>query len=386
MINYRPLTFLLLLQLCLFTGCVEPYDPAVRNSAGDFLVVDGLVNISDPGSAVTLSRTQQLSGEEERVFVTDAKLMLETGTGDMFPLISQGNGQYLTGGIDFSSYGHCRLRIKTADGKEYESDYTPILRAPEIDSISWEADQEGFHIRISTHDPENSTFYYRWELIETVHYKSSFYSNYILDKSLQEVVFRPQEEQIYNCWKTHQYDQIMVGTSNGLQEDVISKQRLLSLSPDSWKLGIKYSALVKQYALSREAYEYWDHIKKSTEEVGSLFDPQPSAIEGNIRCITDPNEPVMGFFSLSSATEMRTFVSVEELPDWARELKNQDGSCHPVEIDTILVEDLPDHTGKLLINAIAPFGQIIGYETHYNSCIDCRISKRGTNKKPDFWE
>ena len=52
--------------------------------------------------------------------------------------------------------------------------------------------------------------------------------------------------------------------------------------------------LVNQYALTREAHEYWTLKKNNSESLGGLFDPLPSQAASNFRCVSHPDEPVFG--------------------------------------------------------------------------------------------
>jgi hypothetical protein len=73
---------------------------------------------------------------------------------------------------------------------------------------------------------------------------------------------------------------------------------------------------VKQYALNQEAFAYWQNIKKTTEQLGSIFDAQPSQFKGNIHSLTDSTEPVMGYVSASSIETKRIFVTSEDVKPW----------------------------------------------------------------------
>jgi hypothetical protein len=80
------------------------------------------------------------------------------------------------------------------------------------------------------------------------------------------------------------------------------------------KLIDRYSILVKQYALTRDWYEWNQKIKKNTEQLGSIFDAQPSETGGNIHCVTDPLETVVGFVGCTTETEKRIFIDRTEIP------------------------------------------------------------------------
>ncbi|MDO3626770.1 DUF4249 family protein [Mucilaginibacter sp. BT774] len=73
---------------------------------------------------------------------------------------------------------------------------------------------------------------------------------------------------------------------------------ILSIASSAEKLSVEYSILVKQYALSADAYKFYANLKKNTEQLGSIFDAQPSAIRGNIHFVTTPAEPVIGYLCI----------------------------------------------------------------------------------------
>lgn len=59
---------------------------------------------------------------------------------------------------------------------------------------------------------------------------------------------------------------------------------------------------VSQLALSAEAFEYMDAIKKPTESTGSIFDPPPTFIRGNLFNAGDEEDIVLGYFYAGGAS------------------------------------------------------------------------------------
>ena len=104
---------------------------------------------------------------------------------------------------------------------------------------------------------------------------------------------------IYKCWKTLNSTSIIIGSSESLSTDIIYLP-FHFIENGSEKLSILYSMKLKQYAVSHEKYLFLQKMKKNTEQTGSLFDPQPSQLSGNIHCLTDPNETVIGYVEISA--------------------------------------------------------------------------------------
>ena len=57
-------------------------------------------------------------------------------------------------------------------------------------------------------------------------------------------------------------------------------------------------------------------MKKNTEDIGSFFGPLPSELKGNIHCLTNPEEPVIGFVTSSAATQKRIFIDASQVSNW----------------------------------------------------------------------
>jgi hypothetical protein len=157
----------------------------------------------------------------------------------------------------------------------------------------------------------------------------------------------------------------------------------LALIPNrSEKLGIRYSMLVRQYAISREAFEYLTLMKRNSEQIGSIFDNQPSDIIGNIKCISNPNERVIGFITISQIVQRRIFINNNQVPNWNFSL-----TCNPLVIrnhkDSLQAAFL---TGSNLITTynVSLSGAIESYNANTALCLDCR-TRGGSNVKPSFW-
>ncbi len=156
---------------------------------------------------------------------------------------------------------------------------------------------------------------------------------------------------------------------------------LVHIEPASVELSVLYSINVRQYALSHEAYIFFQKVKKNTESLGSIFDAQPSDLQGNIHCVTDPSEIVVGYIDISEEKIKRIFINNSELPGWG-----YSQGC----VQTI-VDNQPDSILKygvglspMVPTALGPFGSIVKFSaTPDQNCIDCTL--KGTNVRPFFW-
>ncbi|WP_405511090.1 DUF4249 domain-containing protein [Spirosoma sp. KNUC1025] len=283
-------------MLVLLVGsCVDPYQPKEITSPDTYLVVNGFFN-SEPGTTTTfqLSRSQNLSDTKTPTAETRATITIESAHNAVYSLKEGSAGVYSLSGVTPLSNETYRLHIRTSGGKDYVSDYVPVVATPPIDSVSWRVENEGVAINVNTHDPQNNTHYYRWEFDETWEYNAAYSSSYEYIAATKSIISRTED--IFTCWGNSNSRNIMVSSTARLSQDVVSQYPLISIAGSSVKFQNKYSILVRQYALSQDGYNYYDQLAKITQNIGSLFDPQPSQITGNIHSSTNATDLVLGYF------------------------------------------------------------------------------------------
>ncbi len=320
----------LLLQVI---ACKEKYDLPFTGPARGYLVVEGYINRGAGPTTFKLSRTIALVDTINVNPERSAIVTVEGNDNSSVTLTEIGTGTYSVNQLFLTAGRQYRLHIKTKDGKDYYSDFTPLKATPVIDGISWERIDKGVELFVNTHDAQNNTRYYRWEYEETWEFHSSHYSvlEYIFNPATgapRKVQYRDpvSANKLFYCWKSEKSSSILIGSSVKLSTDSIHLP--VQLIPNaSWKLSVLYSILVKQYAISADEYEFLRRMKKNTEQVGSLFDAQPSELKGNIHNSKDPNELVLGFVGITEPQEKRIFIKNSEVPNW-----NYQQACEKVDV------------------------------------------------------
>ena len=121
-------------------------------------------------------------------------------------------------------------------------------------------------------------------------------------------------------------------------------------------------------------------MKKNTETVGSIFDPQPSELNSNFRCISNQLQPVIGFLNICTIREKRIFIKNKDLLNW-----DYHAPCADLIIFNISDSIKQRATGTLPIVPVevGPFGNTVTFNVSSPLCVDCRLS--GTNVKPPYW-
>ncbi len=365
----------LLFFLLLLDSCREPYQPPVILAQSNLLVVDGFLDGADGSCTVTLSRSQNVPDTNDPTMEKNATVQLVDSEGNVYPLIEANDGNYSVSNVNIDTQIKYQLTIKTEGGKSYQSEFVEMKSTPPIDTVKWQATDQGIQFYVSTHDDAKKSIYYQYRFVETWEYVSAFRSNLTFENGQAEILF----DDTYHCWATAPSSAISIATSVKLSEDVISNFPFYLLSKPSEKYLIRYSILVKQNVLTSEAYNYWQQLQKNTEKIGTLFDPQPSQVLSNVQNIADKNEPVLGYFDAGITTQKRIFVDFSELPQgWFF----RDTPC---QIDTILIANLRNfEAGYNLISEVFKGTTPYAYTYSTTYCTDCRTAG-GTTTKPDFW-
>ncbi len=361
-------------------ACVEPYQPPVIKNGASILVVDGSLNTKGK-SEIRLTRTQNLSETSSVTLERNAFVSFEDETGNSFMLIEEKTGNYSLPQQNFNAEKKYRIKIQTNDSKEYASEFVPIVKNPPIDSVTWKITSEnGVEVYVNTHDPENKTKYYRWDYEESWKYISAFNSRFDWRNGFPVI----RTNDIYNCYQTKPSGKIVIGSTARLSQNVVRNFPLVKMEQRSEKIRFKYSILVKQFGLTNEAYEYWFQLQKNTESLGTLFDPQPSLLTGNITCLSDPSIPVIGYFIAGSPSEQRIFISSDNLPRAATYI-TPFSDCISLDTLSVFLLPLPKSKDFLIESLPSGPGAITAYTYTSGACADCRTAG-GTTTKPDFWK
>ena len=234
----------------LLGSCREPYQPPTVLAQSNLLVVDAFLDGTNELCTVVLSRSQNVSDSKAKPMEKNATIQLMDSEGASYTLTETSAGNYSVSNVTIDTQMKYQLRIKTEAGKSYQSDYVEIKKTPPIDDVTWEATDQGIQFYVSTHDDEKKSIYYQYRFVETWAYVAAYPSSF----TFQNGVPVPRFDDIYHCWKTAPSSAISIATSVKLSEDVISNFPFYLLARPSEKYLIRYSILVKQNALTVEAY------------------------------------------------------------------------------------------------------------------------------------
>lgn len=393
LVNHRmkKITWLIFIVIAA-NACRKPYTPPAITSNGSYLVVEGVINSGVDSTTITLSRTFNIASQTTVNPVLNAQVAVVSDQNVVFPLTETANGNYVSAGLNLDITRKYRLTIKTAN-EQYQSDLVPVNITPPIDSLGFNIVNDpviGIQIYANTHDASNTAKYFRWDYTENWQFHAKYASNYITDG--KAINLRTPDQFITYCYTGDVSSDIVLGSTAKLTQDVIYQNPILFIASTSEKIESEYSILLRQYALTGEAYNFYQSMKTNTEKLGSIFDAQPSQSPGNIHCINNPAEPVVGYVSACTVSTRRVFIYSRQLPQWAPDYPytcQQDTvlycagqSC----INEVLQELIPLGSAEIPTTGICPCQPPppVGYLASTQSCVDCTI--RGSKTPPPFWK
>ena len=381
--------FLIIIILLGTTMCRKAYEPPAIKASNHFLAIDGVINTGENGiSTLFVSRSLNLLDTLPNIPELNAQVMIVASNGAMYPLVDTGaNGTYVSAPLNLDITQKYQVSVTTFEGNKYLSDPVTSKTTPPIDSVTWQdlpdplTGTDAVKIYVNSHGPANNTRYYRWDYVETyIHH--SYYQSYWYRVGNVIAPIDDPSQSTYTCWSTDNSSNILLGTSANLGSDVISQAPIASFAHNDPKMDVRYSILVRQYALDLNAYNYWLTVQKNSQSLGGLFDLQPAQIRGNIHGVTNPNDVVLGYVSASSVQEKRLFIDNSAL-GWK---SNPAVNCPIKIINTdplnTLVWVYADTTYDVYyFNSGNPPTINIAFK----DCLDCRY-QGGTNIQPPFWQ
>ena len=369
-------------------SCVDPFD-APRGNYDELLVVDAFITDAEAPQHVYLSVSYPIDANTFRT-VDNALVVISDDLGTTHELRPEGNGDYVS---DPSVWRPVAGRIYTLSidlggQRRYVSAEVRMKPAPPIDRLYYEPAQvineEGeivnaFDILVDAAGLPGEPLYLRYEWEETYKTVPPFPSIFEYNRETGGIDLRT--EQISECWVTNNSTSIITATNEGLNTSNINAKPIHTLRFDRSELNVRYSILVHQFALEKEAYEFWENLRETNEAGGGLFDTQPFPLTGNIRNTNDSREAVLGYFDMSEVATERLYIDSDDLPGETT-VPSLFAECLSGAGEVLVQTDsvfFYDQQGFLISDYLFPQGYIMVPER----CIDCRI--KGSNVKPDFW-
>ncbi len=388
----------LFVALLSLSACIEEYK-LPDNFSNNFepeIVINGRI-LNGEKSVVYVTQTLPFNSTEEQESLIDAQVTIigQDGYESGLARFDVEKDCYIidTGVLDT----HTQYAIKVSvNGETYQSDFQPIQTTPDIDEVTYKELKEGISIHVSTHADKNTSRHYMWTYEEVWEFHAeidikAFPPGGIIYESLQYAGAYTHNPYFY-CWKSSQSSNINLYDTSSLSENAVKEHELFRIPADDMRISYIYSVQVKQWSLSRQAYDYYRLLKLYSEESGGLFSPVPAELQGNIRCVSHPEKKGKGYVIASNVTSKRLFVYASEFET----LKTTYSVCDYSQSGLNAAASDPSGKWKsawmenVISGAVIVTGNFTGEITtnsvlYTKSCANCTVQANATNKRPDFW-
>jgi len=368
-------------QLAMVTvcaGCVYPFEPKGYNEINNLLVVEGDI-IANGTTVVKLSRSVKLSSEEKNLPVERyAGVQVESSKGVVYSARETAAGVYEAATMNLDLSALYRLHITTRNGMRYASEYIPVSTSSIIDSIYYSIDEKErcVNIYVSAHNPVGNTRFYRWSCEQDWEFTSDYRATITYNTTGGMYTGFPVGYDIFTCWKKETYGSLVIDDTSTQSQDLIVDKKVLTIHAGDVRLSYLYSVTVVQRGLTPEAFSYWNTLFKNSETMGSVFSSMPSEYRGNITCLTQPDQIVLGYINATTlSTSKRLFI---EKPFHTK------ASCLGDDLKAFSMADRTT-ANRLLVEGYLPLNEGPDNTVVWapNRCVDCTI--RGTKNKPSWW-
>ncbi|MBX2826746.1 MAG: DUF4249 domain-containing protein [Flavobacteriaceae bacterium] len=397
--NYRILALMLFM---IPVSCTEEisFETADLESA---LVIEAIITDEDKQHEILLSRTYEFEADGPTP-ETGATVTVESSAGTIVFEETE-NGRYVSES-SFAAVPNVdyQLKIRTSDGKAYNSNNTQLTKQTDIGALYAERvvddiGNDGVSIFVDSFDPEGESQFYRFTYVETFKVIAPLWrleDLIVIDPTWPEcsVELVNKEEEKRVCFRTESSTEIVLGNTTSLNEDRLERFQVRRINRDDYRITHRYSVLVRQFVQSREAYTYYETLQEFSGQ-GSIFSQsQPGFFDGNIVSESNSEEKVVGFFEVSHVATQRVFFNFRDLipegplPPYVSactEFAPPRDLGHPTDACGSLIFGLLN--GEIVYtrdNPVPETTEVGPYFVAQTVCGDC--TQLGTNVIPEFWE
>ncbi|MFN3998757.1 DUF4249 domain-containing protein [Algoriphagus sp.] len=310
--------------LLLMTACIDPYKVEVPEGQ-QLLTVEGLIHSGPGPHAITLSRSATYGSMFEGLIrpITGATVVVRDNEGRI-TFLTEGvdsRGSYFTPAGFRAEIGKSyTLQIQTVEGKVYTSLPERVESVPRIENIEVKTvtipvegetnPRSGVQLISEIKDPADQNNFYFWRLGTSVH---------VLETSpelffIRETRTLAPKDCCAICYKTEVTgNQSLFIAQDDNFNGLTTRIPAAFIEDNGLRFVNRFRTDLKQYAISQDAYRFLRLVKQQADISGSIFDPPPATIRGNMISLDDPDEVVLGYFMAAGESSRRIYINKSDL-------------------------------------------------------------------------
>ncbi len=294
----------LILLIMLLNSCVDPF--SLSQVEVPQLVIEG--QITDQPGPYEIKISQAIL--QKSIPVRGAEVTVRDDLNRTLNFGEQAPGIYISDqGAPKGEIGRTYLlEIQLIDGTQYCSLPETMVAVPSINEInvvparrSFVSDQgndiniNGFEVVVSPASNRDQGTYLRWE------YRGVY--------ALRTPA--PCDDCTKTCWFESRPPPEYLRITGTQRMNSPMPPVALDFFLGSQEFDTAYIIRVKQFSLNARAFEFWQSVQAQRTSSGSIFDPVPGAITGNMEACGASSEPVAGYF-MASAVHLQEHTILKE--------------------------------------------------------------------------
>lgn len=301
----------ILLVLCsISVSCIEIYEQDFPLQK-DVLLVEGMLLDHPDYQYVNIYLTD--SGRVRQP-VNRASVSIHDQQGNTWRMEWQGGGMYrpFSGVINVNTGTRFQLEINLGDSARILSDWEQVPPPVEAKELAMELKfrsqvtddgfvltQKGVELFASTGEIPLHQAYLRWSYEITYGYLA------------------PNADPVscsacYSCYVVEQPSVSLVSQASHGAGKSIDGVPIDFIQIDE-RFNVRFAVLLKQFSISKSAYEFYATIQQIQRTRGNIFDPPPAIVTGNLTDQLAPERTIYGLFEVGRYSETSARISKADI-------------------------------------------------------------------------
>lgn len=319
--EYIKLSSCLLGITVLLTTCISKLD-IETNPPPRKLIVDGFITDAPGPHSIRLLRLTALGSNAPNEI--NASVSITDNEGTETVLLEVEPGKYDTPELFQGKIGNSyTLNVKTISGVSYISTPQTIPDGPDIDSVIFRfkklpsADpnniRSGVEVFSQWQDPPEENFYL-W-----IKHKGAYQIRTRPDLAHDMFGEPAPKDCCAICFVNEPVKPLNV-LSDFRENGQTITASVAFIEDDGLRIKRMFFMELNQLNISREAFEFYDEVSTQLSINGSILDPPPSTITGNMVSTSDQDQIAIGFFGAFRSSTRLIEITPQLLEDRQREI------------------------------------------------------------------
>ena len=374
--------FIILLLGCY--ACIDPFEYTIGNDKS--LVVEGSISEIDTAS-VSVRYSDQIYNSALVLPIPDAKVsVFENQSTEITFSYNEPTKLYLSNNKAFrAKVGHTyQLKIVLSSGQTYLSELDTLRPAEPITAISdkFHPEKSAFTVTAELTPKSETNNYYLFNFInyKKPNYCASCQSNQFYDREDNNDCSSPFKNCIaqpgptsqtsygfacngtIKCWNYKKIRDFLVFSDEVLAKGTSRTIQLFDVPLSTFE---RYFLEIHLNRISKKAYQYFRLLEQSGKKTGTLFDPTPPLLVGNVYNQNNLNDRALGYF----------LVMGQKISGYNVERSNATNG--------MLVPPDPEKEFKEVVSSVAP---TMGRCFFPPISLRCTITDFRTDQQPKDWK